>query len=145
MRLIVLFLSACAGSTAPPVELSEQAQRGRAVYLQACATCHQVDGNGLSGAFPPLAGSEWLEDDDTISIRIVLNGLKGPIKVAGKSYNGLMLAHRDRLSDQQIADVLTYVRADWGNEAPPVAAETVTRIRAETASKDDPWTADTLR
>jgi mono/diheme cytochrome c family protein len=145
MRLISLLLSGCIGGPTPPVVLSEQAQRGRATYLQACATCHQVDGNGLSGAFPPLAGSEWLEPDDTVPIRIVLNGLKGSIRVAGKKYDGLMLAHRDLLSDQQIADVLTYVRADWGNQGAPISAATVAQVRAETADRDTPWTADTLR
>jgi len=144
MHLILLFLACSAGPDTPAAPLSEQASRGRSVYLQHCATCHQVDGAGLKGAFPPLAGSEWVSGEPRVLAKIVLNGLSGEISVAGSRYNSVMLAHRDTLTDAQIADVLTYIRADWGNRSAPVAAALVTGVREETAGRDGAWTAEEL-
>ena len=93
-----------------------QMQRGKAVYSGLCSTCHQMEGQGLEGVFPPLAKSDYLMADKARSIRIVLKGLSEPITVNGKLYTNVMppLAN---LTDHEIADVLTYVRNSFGNRA----------------------------
>ena len=110
--------------------------RGFRVYNKpACVSCHQSDGNGSAALnAPPLAGSEWvLEKDPSRLIRIVLHGLSGPITVKGKEWGAIaMLMWKDILTDQEIADVLTYVRNSWGNKTPPVKADLVKKIREET-------------
>lgn len=115
---------------------------GETVYKTVCIACHQPNGQGLPGAFPPLAGSEWVQASkpDRI-IRIVLNGLEGPIHVKGMTYAAApMPAQRDVLSDEQIAAVLTYARQTWGNKASPVTTEEVKASRSATAGRTKAWT-----
>lgn len=115
---------------------------GKRIYNN-CVACHQDDGEGVEGAFPPLARSEWvLGDEDTLS-RILLHGLDGPITVLGNLYNSEMPAW-GQLKDEQIAAVLTYIRASWGNDAPAVAPETVARVRAASGDRTRHWTAAEL-
>jgi len=120
----------------PKSEEQELIARGFRVYNKpTCVACHQNDGNGsVAQNAPPLVRSEWvLEKDPSRIIRIVLHGLSGPINVLGKEYGAVaMLGWKDTLTDQEIADVLTYIRNTWGNKAPPVKAEQVKRIRDET-------------
>ena len=101
-----------------------------------------ADGKGSTtvGA-PPLAGSDWAQaEGPNRIIRIVLNGLAGPIDVEGAHYGtGVMVPFKDNFNDQEIAAVLTYVRQEWGNKAGPVKPEQVTAIRKESASKPDSW------
>lgn len=126
-----------------PVVLT-RAQLGKAVYQANCIACHQANGGGVPGAFPPLAGSEWVAGSEERIVRIVLHGLQGPIKVAGQDYNNVMAPLGGVLKDEQIANVLSYVRQTWGNTAPDVEPATVTRIRAETATHSGYWTAEEL-
>jgi mono/diheme cytochrome c family protein len=86
-----------------------------------------------------LAGSEIVLGDDVTLVRIVLHGLKGPVTVAGSTYNGEMPAWA-RLSDEQIAAVLTFIRGSWTNDAPPVDTAVVTAIRKETTEQRPAWT-----
>jgi mono/diheme cytochrome c family protein len=107
--------------------------QGHLIYNRpTCSACHQVNGLGQAGTFPPLAGSDWVnEKDPGRLIRIVLKGFTGPgLKVNGAPFNtaGTMIAW-EMLSDDEIAAVLTYVRQDWGNKAPPVTPEQVKAIR----------------
>ena len=127
------------------VTLSEQAQRGQAVYQQHCSSCHQPTGQGIPDNIPPLANSEWMSAQPTVPIRIVLHGLNGPISVAGSTYDGVMLAHKDILSDQQIADVLSYCRVAWGAQGDAISVDTVTDIRNQHADRSIPWTTQTLQ
>jgi mono/diheme cytochrome c family protein len=124
----------------PKNEEQELIARGFKVYIRpTCVACHQNDGNGsASQNTPPLAGSEWvLEKDPSRLIRIVLHGLTGPIKVKDKEWGAAaMLGWKDTLTDQEIADVLSYIRNSWGNKAPLVKADLVKKIREET--KDQP-------
>ena len=120
------------------------AQLGKKVFTQICVACHQATGQGIPGVFPPLAGSEWANGSEERIIRIVLHGLNGKITVAGKDFENAMASLGGTLKDEQIANVLTYVRSEWGNNAPPVSAETVAKIRAENASRTAPWTAPEL-
>ncbi len=120
------------------------AQLGKKVYAQICVACHQATGQGIPGVFPPLAGSEWAVGSEERIILIVLHGVNGKITVSGKDYDNAMASLGSSLKDDQIANVLTYVRQEWGNNAPAVSPETVAKIRAETASRTSPWTAAEL-
>ena len=118
---------------------------GAKVFNQVCVACHQSTGQGLAGQFPPLAGSEWvLEEGPNRTIRLVLNGLTGPIDVKGAPFNNTMPPWKEVLTDDQIANVLTYVRSEWGNKAPAVTSAQVKKIRALEAGKGDNWTAPDL-
>lgn len=121
--------------------------RGKSVYTKICAPCHMDAGTGDPTRFiPPLAGSEWVNAAGANrTIRIVLNGLNGPITVKGQQYSGTaMLAWRDSLSDEDIAAALTYTRSQWGNKAPAVKPEQVKKIRTATADRSDNWSPDEL-
>jgi mono/diheme cytochrome c family protein len=118
-----------------------------------CAACHQADGNGdPSKNVPPLAGSEWvLSDSPSRIIRIVLNGLGGPITVKGTPFNGGAMnpwrktaENPSGLTDEEIAAVLSYARNSWGNKASIVTAEQVSAIAKETEKRTDPWTPEEL-
>ncbi len=121
---------------------------GRSVYGQTCVACHQANGLGVAGQFPPLADSEWVnEPEPGRLIRIVLAGLQGPMTVKGQQYGAAtMTPFAPILSDQQIAAVLTYVRqnADWGNKAPAVTPEQVAAVREKIANRSQPFTAPEL-
>lgn len=93
--------------------LEDQLKLGKAVYNQSCAACHQPDGKGIVGAFPPLAGADYFNADSKRAIDIVKNGKSGPITVNGQVYNSVMPALG--LSDEDIANVLTFVSHSWGN------------------------------
>ncbi|HRE83007.1 MAG TPA: cytochrome c [Opitutaceae bacterium] len=113
-----------------------------------CVTCHQAQGQGVPGAFPPLAGSEWVNGNEERLVRILLNGLAGEITVHGQKFNGVMPAFGQgaggfNWSDERIAHVLTYIRQEWGNKAGPVDTAKVTEIRTTGASAGrggKPWT-----
>lgn len=120
------------------------AMLGKRVFTANCMACHQATGQGVPGVYPPLAGSEWAQGPEERVIRIVLNGLSGPITVEGKQFNNVMTPFGSILKDEQIAQVLTYVRSEWGNNAPAVTPEAVAKIRAEIAGHPAPWTAEEL-
>ncbi|HWP93265.1 MAG TPA: cytochrome c, partial [Thermodesulfobacteriota bacterium] len=107
--------------------------------------CHQANGQGLPGAFPPLVGSEWVINDPETPIRIVLHGLQGPIEVKGTIYNNVMPEWGSKLSNEEIAAVLTYVRTSWGNNAGEITPNMVNEVRKGTADRTTPWTADELQ
>jgi mono/diheme cytochrome c family protein len=114
---------------------------GKALFSANCITCHQATGLGVPGQYPPLAGSEVeLGDATNHLIAIVLKGLQGPVVVAGKPFNNAMQAWEAQYTDQQLASILTYVRSDWGNNAPPITADMVKEIRAEFKDRKDQWT-----
>ena len=118
--------------------------RGKQVYAQ-CTGCHQDNGQGNPALALPLAGSEWVTSEGVNRlIRIPLKGLTGPFKAAGKEMNAAMLAIGADMTDQQVADVLTYVRNSWGNKAPLVTPEQVAKIRAEIKDRTDAYTQDEL-
>jgi nitrite reductase (NO-forming) len=107
-----------------------QVTKGKQVFMQTCFVCHQTTGEGLPGQIPPLAKSDFLMADTDRAIRIVLQGRTGEIEVNGKKYNGTMLP-LNNLSDEEIANVLTFVRNSFGNSGDAVAIDHVRRIRAE--------------
>jgi glucose/arabinose dehydrogenase len=104
---------------------------GANVYNIYCRACHQKDGKGDGLRFPPLDNSEWVSGDKKRLIRVLLNGLEGTIEVKGKPYNSLMPS-QSFLTDVQIAQVLTYLRQSFGNDAGEVSASEVSKLRSET-------------
>ncbi|HEY1052138.1 MAG TPA: cytochrome c [Prosthecobacter sp.] len=123
---------------------SESHARGQTVYMQVCFACHQPTGQGLPGMFPPLAGSDWVTaiKPDRM-IRMVLHGFTGPFTLKGvpfKSPAPLMPPQGAALNDQQIADVLTYVRGSFGNKASGVSPEEVKAIREAEKARSAMWT-----
>ena len=108
--------------------LAAQIARGKQVYLTQCLACHQVDGLGVQGMNPPLAKTKQVLGDKPALIKIVLNGMQG-VQIGDQDYNGVMAPHPD-LTDQEIADVLTYTRNSFGNKASAVTAAQVKTVRA---------------
>lgn len=113
-----------------PVPVKASVARGKDVYLTQCLACHQVDGGGVPHLNAPLDGSTRVKGaNKAILIKIVLNGLSG-VELDGESYSNTMAPHKE-LADQQIADVLTYIRNSWSNKASGVTAAEVKAIRAK--------------
>jgi mono/diheme cytochrome c family protein len=119
------------------------AEDGAQVYNTLCIACHGPDGKGANG-LPPLVGSEWPKGQPDRAIKIVLNGLTGPVEVAGKAYNIEMPPQGAVLNDEKIAAALTYVRTTFAGRAGAVTADQVKAIRASVADRAKPWTADEL-
>lgn len=124
----------------------KQLALGEQSFAVTCAACHQMHGEGVPGAFPPLAGSEWVAGDVERLARIVLHGLYGKIEVKGQPWNLVMpgLGSAGVLDDEKIAAALSYVRNSWGNEGSFVDAKLVAKVRAQYPDRYIPWTADEL-
>ncbi|MGM0621029.1 MAG: c-type cytochrome [Bacteroidota bacterium] len=101
---------------------------GKKVYDSVCLACHMADGSGVPGMHPPLIDTDWVNGDKERLIKITLEGMSGKIEVKGEQYNSLMPPH-SHLSDKQIADVLTYIRKSFGNNASEVTTEEVQKVR----------------
>jgi mono/diheme cytochrome c family protein len=93
---------------------------GEEIYADFCLQCHMTNGEGVPGAFPPLANSDYLQDIDK-SIHAIKFGLKGPITVNGKAYNSVMVSQG--LDEEEIADVMNYILRNWGNETDEIITE----------------------
>lgn len=109
--------------------------RGKKIYEINCFACHGKDGLGLLDMGPPLAKSDWVEGSPDTITKIMLKGMEGEITVSGKKYKPKisMMAFEAIMTDEQIADVSTYIRNSWGNKASPVGEKSVQRVRAETS------------
>lgn len=137
---------AAAQTAAAPAAAAGGAQSGEQVY-QRCMTCHQANGAGIPGTYPPLAGSEYANAaNPAVPIRVVLHGLQGPVTVKGQQFNGLMPAYGTgiEMSDAEVAAVLTYVRSSFGNSASEVTAEQVAKERAAQRTQTGAATAAEL-
>jgi mono/diheme cytochrome c family protein len=121
------------------------AKLGKRVFTTNCASCHTPTGMGVAGQYPPLAGSEWVLERPHHIVALVLHGLQGPVVVKGNTYNNAMAAWEKQLSDKQIAAVLTYIRSEWGNNAPAITPQQVAVVRKETASRTTAWTEPELK
>ncbi len=121
------------------------AERGKKLFSANCATCHQMSGLGVPGQYPPLAGSEYVNGGTRRLGMILLKGLVGPVKVEGKEFGAAqMQAWETNFTDQKIADILTFIRQEWGNTGGPVAAEGISALRKELASRKESWTEPDL-
>ena len=130
--IAVLATSALGFSVQP--SLKDSMERGKVVYSTYCLTCHQEDGKGVQRMHPPLTSTEFVRGDKKRLIGIVLNGLQGEIEVEGDMYNNLMAA-QDFLTNEQIADVLTYVRNSFGNKYSLITPAEVKTVRASKKNK----------
>ncbi|MBV9027743.1 MAG: cytochrome c [Candidatus Eremiobacteraeota bacterium] len=136
---MMLVLTACAkgGNSGAAASASASAEAnnpasasdGAVVYRNNCSSCHQPDGRGLRGAFPPLAGNPTVTGNPTAVIVIVKNGLEGRVVVNGVAYSGIMPHWGGVLSDDQIASVVTYIRSSWHNSAPGVSLAQVRAVK----------------
>jgi len=117
--------SASAAAAKNPASASD----GATVYLANCSSCHQTNGNGVPGAFPPLAANPLVTGNAVAVIAIVKNGLEGRIVVNGQAYSGIMPRWSGVLSDQQIAAVISYIRSAWKNGASGVSLSDVQSVR----------------
>ncbi|OQP60386.1 hypothetical protein A3860_33960 [Niastella vici] len=128
--LIMAFLMAnsCWLVFAQNNSLAQSMKRGQEVFNATCIVCHKENGQGQPGVYPPLANSDFLLKDSKRAIGIVLNGLNGEITVNGKIYNLDMPAQK-QLTDQQVTDVLNFVRNSWGNKSKPVNVKQVIAAR----------------
>ncbi|MDF1571443.1 MAG: cytochrome c [Bacteroidales bacterium] len=103
---------------------------GESLYKQHCLVCHQADGNGVPGMFPPLHDTEWVNGDNATLISIVLHGMDEEIEVNGEIYHTIM-APLPHLSNQEVADVLNYVRKRFGSAPADITVAEVAGVRAE--------------
>jgi mono/diheme cytochrome c family protein len=136
--LLALAMASCAkssgGSTSAAASAAgarnpASASDGAVVYLANCSSCHQTNGQGVQGAFPPLAGNPTVTGTPVAVIAIVKNGLDGRLVVNGQAYSGIMPRWNGVLSDEQIASVITYIRSSWKNRASPVSVSDVQSVR----------------
>lgn len=128
----------------PPSLSAQPARSGADVYLT-CTACHLSNGAGISGVFPPLVGSDLVTGRVELPIAIVLRGLQGEITVDGETYNGVMTPWAPLLSDAEIANVVTYIRSQFGNKASAASAEQVKAVREATADQLQGFTVAQLR
>ncbi len=136
--VFVFIISSCSESKKestkkPPeqVKKTEPMQKthpGKMIYMQFCLACHMENGQGVPGLYPTLVKTEWI-GDKTKMIENVLKGLEGPIIVNGEPFNNVM-AKLDYLGDKEIADVLTYIRSNFGNNEDAVTISEVSAVRA---------------
>lgn len=111
--------------------LNASVKRGNAIYIQRCLSCHQLNGKGVPRMNPPLDGASAVNGKNKVRlIEIVLNGMIDRVEIDGRSYYNNMAGHAD-LSDEQIADVLTYIRNNWSNKAGAVTPGEVKAARAK--------------
>jgi mono/diheme cytochrome c family protein len=123
MSLLAL-LTACQSEPETQIELAP----GQGEYLRWCASCHGNAGEGKAPAFPPLAGSEWLEFSDRGLAMIILYGLRGEIEVAGRTYRGYMppMTH---LPDEDIEAILAYVTRTWAGRQSTLSVDDIAALR----------------
>jgi mono/diheme cytochrome c family protein len=115
---------------------------GAQVYTANCVACHQANGAGLAGVFPPLGGSEWVLAADKVPVNILLHGVTGKLTVKEVAYSGQMPAFKDKLNDAEIAAVLDYIRSNFGNSAGKIPADVVKAERETGKDRKDPWNGD---
>lgn len=145
IAILIITLSACGGrrqssdqqeqsttGTAiqpeTPKSATAAAHPGKKVYDTVCLACHMADGTGVPGMYPPLINTDWVIGDKERLIQITLQGLSGKIEVNGVTYNNIMPPN-SHLSDREIADVLTYIRQSYGNDASEITIEEVRDVR----------------
>lgn len=140
---VVLFLASCGGGSgnnkASQSESEHESMEGNSIdqgvmeaganlYRAHCLACHQTDGSGNPGMYPPLRQTEFILGEKDTLIKIVLNGLQGPLEVLGEEYNSVMAPY-NFLTDREISDLLTYVRNSFGNNADAVSPSEVAAAR----------------
>ena len=117
--------------------------KGDMIYAGVCQACHQIDGKGVAGKYPPLSGSDWLLHDELTPARIVLFGLEGTIAVKGMGFNNKMPQFYDKLSNDEIAAAISFARSSFGNKATAVSPVQVDSMRRSYNGRG-PWSSAEL-
>jgi mono/diheme cytochrome c family protein len=129
------------------IRIERKSETGKKIFAQNCASCHQLNGEGLPNLFPPLAGSDWVTSDPGLIANIILKGLKGKIEVKGEAW-GMVPSQQMvavAINDREIANVTTYVRQAWGNTASEVTEDQVATFREKSAGQVEQWTGEQLK
>jgi mono/diheme cytochrome c family protein len=130
--VVIIFIFATAFAIQQPAGLKAAIARGKTVYENNCLACHQPDGSGVPSMNPPLTKTKWVLGDKKVLAKIVLKGLQGgEIEIDGDKFHNPMPPMESMLNDQEIADVLTYVRNSFGNKASMVTVAEVKALRAK--------------
>lgn len=132
---------------APAPAIIPLAVRGERIYRSQCQACHQADGQGIAGVYPPLVGTDWVTGHPEVLARVLINGLSGPIEVRGNTYNGNMPAFGPNglnLRTSDLAAVASYIRQEWGNSAPEIPESLMQSYMATYAGRGTQWRADEL-
>ena len=129
------------------VRFERKMQSGKKTFALRCASCHQPNVLGIANQYPPLACSEWVTANPELITKIILKGLKGEIVVKGEKYGTSAAVNMVAvdINDREIANVSTYVRNAWGNEASELTEDQVTKIRDSIADMQDQWTGEELQ
>lgn len=134
-----------------PEVLAKEFPKGSALFLSTCQTCHAPDGNGIASLAPPLNKSEWITGDKNKLIAIVLYGLTGPVKVNGHVYEAPEITadmpgigHSDEISDEDIAQLLSFLRKSWQNDAGKIEVKDIKQIRQKLKGREKPFTEEEL-
>ncbi|HEX7901637.1 MAG TPA: c-type cytochrome [Planctomycetota bacterium] len=130
----------------PPLTAEERARfdRGRRQFAASCAVCHMRSGLGEQGRAPSLVDSDFVTGPEQRLARVVLHGLKGPLRKDGRLYMNNEMPGVINLSTEEVAEILTYLRREWGHREPAVSPEAVRKIKADTEDREEPWTQDEL-
>ena len=138
--MAILILASCGNNKKPQKSVIVQPETkkeevnpmaghpGKKVYDSVCLACHMRNGTGVPGMHPPITESDFVNGDTEQLIKIVLQGLSGKMEIKGEVYNSIMPAQA-HLSDQEIADVLTFVRGSFGNNSGPITPAEVKKVR----------------
>ena len=155
MKKLALSLAVIAASVALAVaedDIKTSAERGKALFMQTCMACHQFNGLGIPGAFPPFDGSEYVQGDTKRLVALVIKGYTGPITVKGVAFPGAipLIAVDTQFpqfykDNKNLADVLNYVRTAWSNKADTaITPDFIQKIRDEFKDRTTPWNAADL-
>jgi mono/diheme cytochrome c family protein len=120
-------------------DLAAVMEKGKQIFTTTCQACHQAGGQGIPGAFPPLAGSEWVNGPASRVAAIVLHGINGEITVKGQKFQGAMPAFKDQLKPEEIAAVATYVRNSFGNKSDRLSVDLVEAVKKKTEGHAGSW------
>ena len=145
-KSLALFCAALALTTFTRAQdaAADQVAEGKKNYMMICIACHQPTGMGLPAVFPPLTKSPYVNGSPERFAAIILKGNAGPFTVDGKPYNNVMTPQEAVLTDEKIASVMTFVRANFGNTSGPVTADVVTAARKKFADRTTAWTQPEL-
>jgi nitrite reductase (NO-forming) len=119
---------AAAAQKTGELTVEEQIQAGKELFMGTCSTCHQANGQGMAGVFPPIAASDYIKADPKSLPRVILHGLEGPVTVNGTDYNSIM-PPMNQLTDDEVANISTYVLNSWNNPGGKVTKAEVAEMR----------------
>ena len=144
--LALMFLLGCKDDQSSTLsrEYTGPPRSGAELYKSICLTCHQTDGGGITGIYPPLAQSRWVTGDVSIPYRIIEHGLMGQITVRGLQYSNVMAKQGYQLSDIEMMNILNHIRTHFGNAATTVSLEQVIALREQYKTRKKMWTESEL-